>query len=131
MLLELTKEKKACGSLHRPSIIKIKVPNVHLLHSPQTAPPTTPHMTHTLVHWQFRYLSCGLYELMMEPAIARVLALSLTAPRLTESLGKISFCTSACTSSLGRVGKHPESSTQPGATEQPSSFLKTTGTIVI
>jgi len=41
----------------------------------------------------------------MEPAMARVLALSLMAPRLTESLGKISFCTSACTSSLreGRV----------------------------
>lgn len=36
----------------------------------------------------------------MEPAMARVLALSLMAPKLTESLGKISFCTSACTSSL-------------------------------
>lgn len=36
----------------------------------------------------------------MEPAMARVLALSLMAPRLTESLGKISFWTSACTSSL-------------------------------
>lgn len=36
----------------------------------------------------------------MEPAMARVLALSLIAPKLTESLGKISFWTSACTSSL-------------------------------
>lgn len=36
----------------------------------------------------------------MEPAMARVLALSLIAPRLTESLGKISFWTSAWTSSL-------------------------------
>lgn len=41
----------------------------------------------------------------MEPAMARVLALSLIAPKLTESLGKISFCTSAWTSSLqGRGG---------------------------
>lgn len=36
----------------------------------------------------------------MEPAMARVLALSLIAPKLTESLGKISFWTSAWTSSL-------------------------------
>lgn len=36
----------------------------------------------------------------MEPAMARVLALSLMAPKLTESLEKISFCTSAWTSSL-------------------------------
>lgn len=40
----------------------------------------------------------------MEPAIARVLALSLIAPRLAVSLGKISFWTSAWTSNLCKEG---------------------------
>lgn len=50
----------------------------------------------------------------MEPAMARVLALSLIAPKLTESFGKISFWTSACTSSLqGKKKKKEDSSEMP------------------
>lgn len=48
----------------------------------------------------------------MEPAMARVLALSLIAPKLTESLGKISFWTSACTSSLQEKKKKKEDSSE-------------------
>lgn len=60
----------------------------------------------------------------MEPAIARVLALSLIAPRLTESFGKISFWTSACTSSLGKRQGNTQSAKPLGTPEDPALFLQ-------
>lgn len=59
----------------------------------------------------------------MEPAMARVLALSLMAPKLTESLGKISFWTSAWTSSLQEAEDSSEMLKMPPRSINPSLLL--------